>query len=58
MEDKEDDLVEITRTDYRVLRGGSFYDLASDVRSAKRYRNLLTGRDGSVGFRPARTLNP
>ena len=40
----------------RVLRGGSFLDLASYLRSASRLNYVPTIRDNSDGFRPARTL--
>ena len=40
---------------YRVLRGGSFFSAASDVRSSARFYNSPTSRDGSFGFRMART---
>ena len=40
---------------YRVLRGGSFFSDASDVRSSARFYNSPTSRDGSFGFRMART---
>lgn len=42
--------------DYRVQRGGSFFDPASHLRSAKRYRHVITYRSCVVGFRPARTF--
>ena len=40
---------------FRVLRGGSFFSDASDVRSSARFYNSPTSRDGSFGFRMART---
>jgi sulfatase modifying factor 1 len=43
---------------YRVLRGGSSYDVPSDVRSASRYINLPSHPDIHVGFRVARMLTP
>ena len=43
-EDKEDELV-VTSTDSRVLRGGSFCDPASHVRSAYRDLTVPTDRD-------------
>jgi hypothetical protein len=46
------------RLSSRVLRGGSFNNQAVDVRSANRNRNVPTNRNGSVGFRPARTFMP
>jgi formylglycine-generating enzyme required for sulfatase activity len=57
IEDKEDDL-SIKSTDYRVLRGGSFLNQASLVRSAFRSRIVPTYRGDLVGFRPARTFTP
>ena len=41
----------------RVLRGGSFNNQASDVRSAYRLRNRPGLRVTNDGFRPARTYN-
>jgi formylglycine-generating enzyme required for sulfatase activity len=56
VEDQEDDLV-VKSTDSRVLRGGSYNLLASDVRSAYRSDNNVPTRWSLiVGFRPARTL--
>jgi formylglycine-generating enzyme required for sulfatase activity len=40
----------------RVLRGGSFYNLAVVLRSAYRYGNRPTFRNDMVGLRVARTL--
>jgi formylglycine-generating enzyme required for sulfatase activity len=57
IEDKEDDLV-VVSTQYRVLRGGSFLDLASYVRSAYRNSYLPSLRTYDVGFRAARTFTP
>jgi formylglycine-generating enzyme required for sulfatase activity len=51
-EDKQD----ITDKRSRVLRGGSFYNQASYVRSAIRTRLVPTIRVAYVGFRPARTF--
>lgn len=39
--------------DYRVLRGGSWYDLGFGVRAASRDYSLPAFRSGSVGFRCA-----
>ena len=39
----------------RVLRGGTFFSDASDVRSSARFYNELTSRDGSFGLRLAKT---
>ena len=44
--------------DSRVLRGGSFGNQASSVRSASRYRFVPAVRGPDVGFRPARTFTP
>jgi formylglycine-generating enzyme required for sulfatase activity len=57
IDDIEDDL-SINPAVGRMLRGGSFYDLASLVRSADRYRYVPAGGDLNVGFRPARTFIP
>ena len=59
-EDKEDkeDIKDINKDDGRVLRGGSFVDQASIVRSAYRNGNVPANRNGNVGFRPARTFTP
>ena len=43
--------------EYRVLRGGSFNDLTSDVRSANRLFNQPVVRLGNNGFRAARTYH-
>jgi formylglycine-generating enzyme required for sulfatase activity len=56
-DDTEDDLL-VTNTDSRALRGGSFNDLASYVRSANRTYNVPTFWYSIFGFRPARTLIP
>jgi formylglycine-generating enzyme required for sulfatase activity len=40
----------------RVLRGGSWFISPWDLRAARRIRNGTGDRDGSVGFRVARTL--
>ena len=45
--------------DYRVLRGGAFYNLPGLIRSAYRNRSSFTNpRTNWVGFRVARTLAP
>jgi formylglycine-generating enzyme required for sulfatase activity len=54
IEDKEDILSINTQTS-RVLRGGSFGNPASSVRSAFRLVNGPADRFSSFGFRPART---
>jgi formylglycine-generating enzyme required for sulfatase activity len=43
--------------DRRVLRGGSWYDYASNCRAAYRIRGTPDGRDYSVGFRVAFRLD-
>jgi formylglycine-generating enzyme required for sulfatase activity len=53
--DKED-IIDIKDKDYRVLRGGSFGDLASVVRCAYRFGGVPSNRGHGVGFRPARTF--
>jgi formylglycine-generating enzyme required for sulfatase activity len=54
--DAEDDL-SINSQAERVLRGGSFYDPASDVRSAFRSSDVPTNHYYRVGFRVARTFS-
>ena len=44
--------------DRRVLRGGSFFDDASNVRSARRFSLNPGNRDVSNGIRVSRTLPP
>ena len=56
-EETEDGLV-VKRTDNRVLRGGSFVNRPSDVRSAFRIYIAPADRDVDSGFRPARTFTP
>jgi formylglycine-generating enzyme required for sulfatase activity len=56
-EDKED-IDSINIQDSRVLRGGSFFFRASDVRSAHRLNNVPAYRYNYIGFRPARTFTP
>jgi formylglycine-generating enzyme required for sulfatase activity len=53
--DKEDE-VAITSTRTRVLRGGSFDNQASNVRSANRVHNTATRTNHNLGFRLARTF--
>jgi serine/threonine protein kinase/formylglycine-generating enzyme required for sulfatase activity len=55
VEDREDEFV-VKSIDSRVLRGGSFLNLASNVRSANRLYSVPTNRYTDFGFRPARTL--
>jgi serine/threonine protein kinase/formylglycine-generating enzyme required for sulfatase activity len=53
-EDREDN-VSLRDSVHRLLRGCSFANLSSNVRSACRNPNLPTGRHFTVGFRPVRT---
>jgi formylglycine-generating enzyme required for sulfatase activity len=54
--DAEDRQLQISPTAYRVLRGGSFFNVdASALRSAYRFRLTSVFRSYSSGFRPART---
>jgi sulfatase modifying factor 1 len=55
VEDREGDLV-MASTRSRVLRGSSFTNLASDMRSASRHASAPTNRFMTYGFRPARTF--
>ena len=57
-DDKEGDIGVITGTDGRVLRGGSFVNPASIVRSAFRVSYVPTIRFNFNGFRAARTFTP
>ena len=57
IEDKEDALSIAPTTD-RVVRGGSLYYRASNVRSANRNWTVQTERNTDIGFRPARTITP
>ena len=56
-DDVEDDNRDIKDINSRVLRGGSFLDLALLVRSAIRYWFRPSDTNASVGFRPARTFH-
>ena len=47
----------VTDSDRRVLRGGSFFDVAPLVRSASRTVADPDDRNADVGFRVARTYN-
>ncbi len=55
IEDKEGNLI-VDPTAARVLRGGSFNDQASDIRSAYRHINVPGYRSSYLGFRVARTI--
>jgi serine/threonine protein kinase/formylglycine-generating enzyme required for sulfatase activity len=57
IEDIEDEL-EIVGTRSRVLRGGSFYNQPSNLRSAYRDDDVPTYKISRVGFRVARTVAP
>jgi eukaryotic-like serine/threonine-protein kinase len=57
IEDKESGLA-ISDSAGRVLRGGSYYTLALNLRSATRNNLVPTLVDGYIGFRPARTIIP
>jgi formylglycine-generating enzyme required for sulfatase activity len=54
IEDKED-IYSINDQNSRVVRGGSFDNQASNVRSADRNRDAPADRSHDNGFRPART---
>jgi formylglycine-generating enzyme required for sulfatase activity len=56
--DNTEDIKDINKSDGRVLRGGSFFNQASLLRSANRHSNVPTSRAVGVGFRPARTFTP
>jgi hypothetical protein len=56
-EDKEEELT-IVSTKSRVLRGGSFNALASNIRSSSRLNYVPTYRAFNYGFRAARTFIP
>jgi eukaryotic-like serine/threonine-protein kinase len=55
--DKDDALV-VRSTDSRVLRGASFDNRASYLRSANRDPSVPTARHRGAGFRPARSFTP
>jgi len=42
----------------RAVRGGSWFNIPQDLRSASRFWGLAGNRDHDRGFRLARTLNP
>jgi serine/threonine protein kinase/formylglycine-generating enzyme required for sulfatase activity len=56
-EDKED-IFGINTSTPRMLRGGCWYYRPPILRSAYRFLNVPTNRDGGNSFRPARTLLP
>jgi len=41
-----------------MVRGGSWYDGPSDLRSANRFSYVAAVRISGIGFRLARTLTP
>ncbi len=51
-----EDILSINNQDVRALRGGSFYNLASELRSAWRNANVPTSASIVTGLRPARTF--
>ena len=55
VEDREH-VLEITGSDIRLYRGGSFYSVPTTVRSAQRDGNVPTSVNPTVGFRVARTF--
>ena len=55
-EDREDN-VSVRNSTRRLLRGGSFFNQPSDVRSALRDSSLPGDRITNFGFRPGRTYN-
>jgi formylglycine-generating enzyme required for sulfatase activity len=59
VEDVED-ILSISKENRRVLRGGVFFYLASDVRCANRHFDVPTGSSisHSIGLRVARTIAP
>lgn len=57
MEDTEDGLT-VASTDGRLVRGGTFYSHALDIRSADIGGYGSTYHGYEVGVRPARTLKP
>ena len=56
-DDKGDEAGVISDKIHRVLRGGDFSWHSWNITSAYRYRKLPTGREGTPGIRPARTLH-
>jgi formylglycine-generating enzyme required for sulfatase activity len=57
VEDKEGNLI-VNDKHSRVLRGGSFSTLESNVRTASRNSDTPTNRFNINGFRPSRTFTP
>lgn len=53
-----EDIKDINSRESRVLRGGSFFNLASVVRSAYRNYNVPADRYLSSGLRAERTFKP
>jgi formylglycine-generating enzyme required for sulfatase activity len=56
MNNDKEDIRDISSTQVRVLRGGSFVDQPMLVRSAYRFRYVPADRGFNAGFRPARTF--
>jgi formylglycine-generating enzyme required for sulfatase activity len=54
VESSSDDIIDDI---HRLFRGGAFFDLPADVRSANRDWGAPTVRDRVLGFRPARTYH-
>ncbi len=54
-QDKED-ILEVSDKDYRLLRGGSFYNPSAYVRAAERYWYMPTHHFRNIGFRVACTV--
>jgi hypothetical protein len=52
----EEDILDVTDNDYRLLRGGSFYNPPAYLRAADRYWYVPTHHFRNIGFRVARTV--
>jgi formylglycine-generating enzyme required for sulfatase activity len=57
-EDDKEDILIINNQNGRVMRGGSFFYLTSNVRCAHRVGYVPSFRNYNIGFRPARTFTP
>ncbi len=55
VEDNED-ILDVADKDYRLLRGGSYYNPPAYVRAAERYWYVPTHHFRNIGFRVARTI--